>query len=82
MIFYGLGILLAMLTLRLIFHSFRFVVKMAVNIFLGGIILMMINALCNGLGISGIDLNPLSAFIAGFFGLPGVIFLAIFKIFL
>lgn len=82
MVYYSIGILFALLLILGIFRSLKFIIKMAVNIFLGFILLLIINSLCQAFGLSGIELNPISAFIAGFFGLPGVIFLAIFKIFL
>ncbi|MEY8764532.1 MULTISPECIES: pro-sigmaK processing inhibitor BofA family protein [Clostridium] len=55
--------------------------KLIVNAVLGVILLVIVNLIGRYFGFS-IGINAITALIAGFFGIPGVIFLIIFKLFL
>ncbi|MCI1945917.1 pro-sigmaK processing inhibitor BofA family protein [Clostridium luticellarii] len=55
--------------------------KLIVNAVLGVILLIIVNFIGRYFGFN-IGINAITALIAGFFGIPGVIFLIIFKLFL
>ena len=55
--------------------------KLIVNAVLGVILLVIVNLIGRYFGFS-IGINAITALIAGFFGIAGVIFLIIFKLFL
>lgn len=60
---------------------FKVLVKLIVNGILGVVLLIIVNFLGAYFGFN-IGINAVTALIAGFFGIPGVIFLIIFKLFL
>lgn len=60
---------------------FKFLLKLIINAVLGVILLILTNFLGSSFGI-GIGLNVVTVLIAGFLGIPGVLFLLIFKYFL
>lgn len=55
--------------------------KLIINGVVGAILLVLVNAV-GGLFNLQIGINAVTALIAGFFGVPGVIFLIIFSLFL
>ncbi|CAB1262806.1 pro-sigmaK processing inhibitor BofA family protein [Clostridium sp. MT-14] len=55
--------------------------KLIANAVLGVILLIIVNLIGKYFGFS-IGINAVTSLIAGFFGIPGVIFLIIFKLFL
>jgi len=55
--------------------------KLVISGLLGGLILLIIN-LVGGIFSVNIAINPLSALIAGYFGLPGIILLFLLKLIL
>ena len=55
--------------------------KLIVNGILGAVLLLIFNFFGQAFGLY-IGINATTALIAGFFGIPGVIFLVIFKLFL
>lgn len=77
--------LIAIIGLFLIVKIFawpiRILVKLITNAVLGVILLLLTNFLGSYLHFY-IGINWVTALIAGFFGVPGVIFLIIFKLFL
>ncbi len=57
----------------------KFLLKAVSSSLLGAAVLLLINAL-GGIFSVTIAINPLSAFIAGYFGLPGIILILIIKL--
>ncbi len=55
--------------------------KLIVNAVLGGILLIIVNFIGQYFNFY-IGINAVTALIAGFFGIPGIVFLIIFKLFL
>ncbi|QQY79863.1 inhibitor of the pro-sigma K processing machinery [Keratinibaculum paraultunense] len=55
--------------------------KLIINGVIGGILLLLFNLIGKGLGLF-IAINPITALIAGFLGIPGVILLLILQKFL
>lgn len=76
---------LALVGLYLIVKVFswpiKLLIKLIVNGVLGVILLLIVNYVGGYFGIS-IGINIVTALIAGFLGVPGVIFLIVFKLFL
>lgn len=58
----------------------RILFKLLVNAVLGALLLVIVNFVGNYFGFY-IGINAVTALIAGFFGIPGVIFLVVFKLF-
>lgn len=56
----------------------KLIVKLIVNGVLGGILLLMVNLIGSFIDIS-IVINPLTAVIAGVFGIPGILLLLIIQ---
>ncbi|AJH02073.1 MULTISPECIES: pro-sigmaK processing inhibitor BofA family protein [Clostridium] len=82
---YGLaGIILLFLMIRLL----KWPIKILINGIIGVVILYLANFIIANLGLIGINvnfslaINPITALIAGFFGVPGVIVLIIIRLFL
>lgn len=78
MILYGLvGVVLLYLTIKL----FKWPLKILLNGIIGIVLLYIANYFGTYLGFY-IGINAVTALIAGFLGVPGVIFLIVFKMFL
>lgn len=78
MIIYGLiGIALLYLVIKLL----KWPIKILLNGVIGVILLYIANILGSYLGFS-IGINAITALIAGFLGVPGVIFLIVFNLLL
>lgn len=54
----------------------RFVFKLVVNGIIGGIVLVILNFIGGFIGIT-IGINPITALIVGFLGIPGILLLLI-----
>ena len=80
-LFFGLGLVLLYLTGWLLLAPLRFIMKFIVSGLLGALFLVIIN-LVGGIFNVTIAINPLSALIAGYFGLPGIILLFVLKLIL
>lgn len=76
---------LALVGLYLIVKFFSWPIKMLVKLIINGVLgvvlLLLVNFVGGYFGLS-IGINAVTALIAGFFGVPGVIFLIVFKVFL
>lgn len=59
----------------------KILIKLVINGFLGIVLLVIVNMIGHYFNFY-IGINAITALIAGFFGIPGVIFLIIFKLFL
>lgn len=80
-LFFALGLILLYFTGWLLLAPLKIILKLIINGILGGLILLLIN-LVGGIFSVTIAINPLSALIAGYFGLPGIILLFLLKIIL
>ena len=80
-LFFALGLVLLYLTGWLLLAPLKFIMKLLVNGLLGGLLLLVIN-LIGGFFSVTIAINPLSAVIAGYFGLPGIVLLLLIKLIL
>ncbi len=81
MIYFLGGIILLFVLVKLLAWPIKILWKLVVNAVLGAAILLIVNIVGGYFGIN-IGINPWTALIAGFFGLPGAVFLIIFKLFL
>ncbi|MDR5587554.1 MULTISPECIES: pro-sigmaK processing inhibitor BofA family protein [Clostridium] len=77
-IIYGLiGLVLLFLMIKLL----KWPLKILINGVLGVVILYVVNLVGANFNF-GLAINPITALIAGFLGIPGVILLAILQVFL
>jgi len=77
--------LLAIIGLILLVKIFAWPLTMLIKLIINGVVGAILLFLVNLIGISlnfHIGINAATALIAGFFGVPGVIFLIVFKLFL
>lgn len=79
--FFLLAIIALFLFGKLFALSIRFIIKLVLNGVLGVVLLFLVNFFGAYFNFS-IGINIWTALIAGFFGIPGVVFLIIFKMFL
>lgn len=77
---FGFGILLLYIVGRILLMPIRLVFKLIYNGLIGGVLLWVLNWVGAYFDFS-IAINPVTALIAGFLGLPGIIGLVIFKLF-
>ena len=78
---YAFGIILIYLIGRMFLMPIKLVFKLIYNGIIGGIMLWAVNFIGSYFGFI-IGINPITALVAGFLGLPGVILLILFKIFI
>lgn len=79
--FFILAIVLLFIIVKLFSWPLKVLWKLIVNGVLGAILLIVVNLIGAYFNFS-IGINAITALIAGFFGMPGVIFLVVFKLFL
>lgn len=79
--YFLLALLGLIVLVKLFSWPFKMLLKLIINGILGVILLILVNFVGAYFNIS-IGINAVTALIAGFFGVPGVIFLLIFKVFL
>lgn len=75
---YAFGLLLLYVIARILIMPLRIVLKLVYNALIGGIVLLILNFIGGYAGLH-IALNPVTAVITGFLGVPGVIMLIIIK---
>ena len=73
---YVVGILLVALICFILTKPVKWIVKLILNGILGGIMLIIINAVGGSVGLT-IPINPISALVSGILGFPGVILLVL-----
>jgi inhibitor of the pro-sigma K processing machinery len=78
---FAVGLLLLYLVTRLFLTPLRLVVRLLFNAAVGGILLWLANLLGRYIGIS-IPINPITALLAGFLGVPGVVLVVAVQYFL
>lgn len=79
-VFFIGGLVLLFLIVKLLAWPLKILLKLLINGVLGAVLLIVVNFIGGYFGLS-IGINPWTAIIAGFFGIPGVIFLILFKMF-
>lgn len=77
---YLFGILLVFFVGRIFLLPLKIVFKLIYNAIIGGIMLYVINFVGAHFGFT-LALNPITALVAGFLGIPGIILLALVKVF-
>ena len=83
MVEYGVLILAAIAVIvvaKLLAWPVKKIIKLAINAFIGVIMIYLVNTFGEGIGIS-IPFNIVTALVAGIFGVPGVIVLIIMGFF-
>jgi inhibitor of the pro-sigma K processing machinery len=80
-IFFLIALLLVFFVVKILSWPFKIFLKLLINGVFGVILLLIINFIGSYFHFN-IGINPVTALIAGFFGIPGVIFLIVFKLFL
>ncbi len=78
---YAFGIILIYLIGRMLTMPIRIVLKLIYNGLVGGLLLWVVNFIGAYFSFT-IGINPITALIAGFLGIPGVILLILFKLFI
>jgi inhibitor of the pro-sigma K processing machinery len=78
---YVFGIILLYIIGRMFLLPIRMVFRLVYNGLIGGAMLWALNFVGAHVGFT-IAINPLTALVAGFLGIPGVILLVLFKIFI
>ena len=78
---YAFGIILIYLVGRMLTMPIRLVFKLIYNGIVGGIMLWIVNFVGAYFNFT-IGINPITALVAGFLGIPGVVLLILFKLFI
>lgn len=78
---YVVGLLLLLLIGWLLITPIKVLLKFLANGVIGGIMLWVLNLFGGALGIS-VAINPITALIAGFLGVPGIILILLLQILL
>lgn len=78
-IYFVIAVLSLLIIGKILAWPLKMLMKLIINAIAGGILLLLINFVGGPFGIS-ISINAITALIAGFLGIPGVIFLIIFNI--
>ena len=80
-LFFALGLVLLYFTGWLLLAPLKIILRLILSGILGGILLWLINFL-GGIFSVTIAINPVSALVAGYFGVPGIILLLVLKLIL
>lgn len=80
MIYFIVAIIFFLLFIKLLKWPLKIIWKLLVNSALGVVLLLCVNFVGSFFSFS-IGINWVTALIAGFFGIPGTVFLIIFKLF-
>lgn len=75
---YAFGLLLLYIVGRVLIMPLRIAVKLLYNALIGGVVLLILNFLGGYIGLH-IALNPITAIVVGFLGVPGVLMLLVLK---
>ncbi|GFZ34225.1 pro-sigmaK processing inhibitor BofA [Clostridium zeae] len=82
LIFGAVGLILLVILVKFFSWPLKILMKLLINGVLGVILLLITNYVGQQFFHFTIGINVITALIAGFFGIPGVIFLIVFKLFL
>ena len=77
---YVFGLILIYFVCRVLFIPFKFLFKLIYNALIGAILLLILNFLGSYFDFN-IDINPFTALIVGFLGIPGLVLLVLYKLF-
>ena len=75
---YALGLLLLYIVGKVLFIPFKIVAKLVYNAIIGGVVLLILNFFGGYIGLH-IALNPVTAIVVGFLGVPGIVMLLILQ---
>jgi inhibitor of the pro-sigma K processing machinery len=75
---YAVGLILLYVVGRILIVPLKIVVKLIYNAIVGGVVLLALNFLGGYIGLH-IALNPITALLVGFLGVPGIILLLVLK---
>jgi len=75
---YAFGLLLLYVVGRALIMPLKIVVKLVYNALIGGVVLLLLNIVGAYFGLH-IALNPITALVVGFLGVPGVIMLLVLQ---
>lgn len=75
---YAFGLILLYMVGRVLLAPLRMVLKLIYNALIGGIVLVVLNFFGSHFGLY-IAVNPITALLVGFLGVPGIILLLIVK---
>lgn len=75
------ALILLFIIVKLFSWPLKILFKLIINGVLGALTLLLVNFIGRHFGVT-VGINAVTALITGFFGVPGVIFLVIFKNFL
>jgi inhibitor of the pro-sigma K processing machinery len=78
-LFFALGLVLLYLTGWLLTAPLKVLLRLIISGLLGGAALLLVNVI-GGIFSVTIAINPISALVAGYFGLPGIVLLLLIKI--
>ncbi len=78
---YVFGIILLYFVGRMFLLPIKLIFRLVYNALIGGAMLWVVNFIGANIGFT-IAINPVTALIAGFLGIPGVVLLILFKIFI
>ncbi|HMM23096.1 MAG TPA: pro-sigmaK processing inhibitor BofA family protein [Selenomonadales bacterium] len=78
---FAFGILLIYLIGRLFLMPLKLIFRLVYNAIVGALVLWALNYVGGHFGFT-IAINPITALVVGFLGLPGVIILILFKLFI
>ena len=78
--YFVVAIILILIVVKLLSWPLKILIKLIINGILGAILLFIVNIFGSYFGFQ-IGINIVTALIAGVLGVPGVIFLIIFKLF-
>ncbi|MGE5507871.1 MAG: pro-sigmaK processing inhibitor BofA family protein [Chitinophagales bacterium] len=76
-----IGLFLVYLLARIFFVPLKFIVRLLFNAAVGGILLWLVNLLGRHFGVT-VPINPITALVAGFLGVPGVVLVLALQYFL
>lgn len=74
-----IGLILIVGLFKLLGRPLKFLIKIAFNTAIGGILLLLLNTFGSPWGIS-VGINWITAFVAGVLGLPGIVLLALINV--
>lgn len=75
---YAFGLLLLYIVGRVLIMPLKIVVKLIYNALIGGVVLLILNFIGGYIGLH-IALNPITALLVGFLGVPGVVMLLVLQ---
>lgn len=75
---YAFGLLLLYVVGRVLIMPLKIVIKLVYNALIGGAVLLLLNFIGGYVGLH-IALNPVTALVVGFLGVPGVIMLLVLQ---